>query len=613
MGQCLTLAKPRTWPSFKSRKRIPSLPEVDPPGEATPPPAEVVPQGEENEAAKTHHEPSTATANNNYESPNDRSGSSGNNDLSGSDNPHPGPSPHTDASNDAKKSTDEGDDGFPRWWDSIMETIRPRGIAVAALEHLKPIRGYGEADLPVVELHKAMYGSFNLVVPVRFRKDSFRCIVRIPGHGVADIWNEVDARRLRGEFHAMKMLKRESSIPIPDVYGFDDRIEKSNPAGCPYVLMEYVEGIPLEKVWYCKDKPDMSPEEAAVRRIRALDGVSSAMIQLGRFSYHKTGEPEFDDKTGRFMGVGPTNLCDYAVLREDNKQNSGTFLQEPCDNERMMWDGQLDEVRIRPDAYSKGTLNILRILVASLDERPVTYSNVECDLTKSRDRDEVPQRFVLRHTDVDLQNIMVDQNGNVVSIIDWDGMVFVPRDLAADAYPWFLAEDWCPWLNAGSFGENRDGNRAGETQASTSSSGSGSSDSSDSESEDDGNSGDTSDPDSMVSLRLYRRIYREMMARKRLETGQGAVEAALGDASTRASLVAANMQVAILNPKLRAWFVDICVDEMIRINGKAGLEDMDSEDMILTMGGDLIWEHRKKEVVDFLRKGALALFETADL
>ncbi|EPE08405.1 serine threonine protein kinase [Ophiostoma piceae UAMH 11346] len=55
-------------------------------------------------------------------------------------------------------------------------------------------------------------------------------------------------------------------------------------------------------------------------------------------------------------------------------------------------------------------------------------------------------QFVLRHPDLNMQNIIVSDDGTVVGIIDWDGVAAVPRCLGSECYPMFLTRDWNPCI-----------------------------------------------------------------------------------------------------------------------------------------------------------------------
>lgn len=52
--------------------------------------------------------------------------------------------------------------------------------------------------------------------------------------------------------------------------------------------------------------------------------------------------------------------------------------------------------------------------------------------------------FVLSHPDFDSQNVLVDDDGTITGIIDWDDVDVRPRQGAAAAYPMWLTVDWDP-------------------------------------------------------------------------------------------------------------------------------------------------------------------------
>jgi hypothetical protein len=52
--------------------------------------------------------------------------------------------------------------------------------------------------------------------------------------------------------------------------------------------------------------------------------------------------------------------------------------------------------------------------------------------------------FALRHSDLDLQNILIDEEGNVTGIIDWDGSLAMPRCVGHASVLAFLDRDFYP-------------------------------------------------------------------------------------------------------------------------------------------------------------------------
>ena len=52
--------------------------------------------------------------------------------------------------------------------------------------------------------------------------------------------------------------------------------------------------------------------------------------------------------------------------------------------------------------------------------------------------------FVLFHPDFDSQNVLVDDDGTITGIINWENVYIGPRQGAAAAYPMWLSVDWDP-------------------------------------------------------------------------------------------------------------------------------------------------------------------------
>lgn len=91
-------------------------------------------------------------------------------------------------------------------------------------------------------------GSYHVVINVLFA-DGTMWVLKIPGIGHGQ--GAVSAKSLVSEAQTMRLIKRETSVPVPEVYAFDATI--SNELGCPYILMEMIHGKPLYEVWFDED------------------------------------------------------------------------------------------------------------------------------------------------------------------------------------------------------------------------------------------------------------------------------------------------------------------------------------------------------------------------
>lgn len=77
--------------------------------------------------------------------------------------------------------------------------------------------------------------------------------------------------------------------------------------------------------------------------------------------------------------------------------------------------------------YTVGTSNFFDIVLS----HPVFHSSPT-------------DTFALRHSDLDLQNILIDEEGNVTGILDWDGSLAMPCCVGHASVPAFLDHDFYP-------------------------------------------------------------------------------------------------------------------------------------------------------------------------
>lgn len=112
-------------------------------------------------------------------------------------------------------------------------------------------------------------------------------------------------------------------------------------------------------------------------RIRALEGIASAMVQLGQFSLRSGGRPLFDDN-GELAGVG-------AVL-ETNWRNAESEVIGPwtspkkCHSSILHWNRQ-------SNAMNRGMVKMLQAAICCI-------------------QGDEPEAFVLSFPDFDFRNIL---------------------------------------------------------------------------------------------------------------------------------------------------------------------------------------------------------------
>ena len=256
-------------------------------------------------------------------------------------------------------------------------------------------------SIPCKRVVGPIHGSFNIAYRIAF-EDGLQWLLKIPHNGHRKGWNEVAAKGLRTEFHTMKMIKNRTSIPIPAVHDFDDNLD--NDIGCPFMMMDFIEGEPLYKVWFNKEQ---GPLKLDMIRARALQTLASAMVQLTKFKVTSGGALEFD-KNGKPTGVGSAKIVDMVAMMEEpySEENPDPLCEKGPSSDPLSFS------MFTPDQYlsrytasvqERGTLQMLRICM----EGVLKASHLD------------GKQFCLTHPDLDTQNIIVKEDGTLCGLIDW--------------------------------------------------------------------------------------------------------------------------------------------------------------------------------------------------
>ncbi|KAF2663508.1 hypothetical protein BT63DRAFT_461235 [Microthyrium microscopicum] len=320
---------------------------------------------------------------------------------------------------------------------SVIKRLNVDGIASYSLAIRKGHMSVSECNALscTVEENNPMVGSFNIVYCIQFN-DGLKWVIKIPSNAHPGSWDTESANALRSEALLMQFLKRETNIPIPSVFAYDMSLD--NPTNCPHIIMEFAHGRSLRDMWFDKR---LSDEKRKQKRARALMQYASRIIQLNKFTFSKGGSIEFDID-GRMIGIQPLRKVDQDSLLADFEAGGDITTKYitggPYEDQFSMFIEAFD----RRDAhqrnqgdFKKASRKLLRLFLSwiPLD----VYDGIE---TTSIDT----HPFVLSHSDPDSQNILVDQDGNITSIIDWDGACSSPRTPGNIGFPSWLTRDWDP-------------------------------------------------------------------------------------------------------------------------------------------------------------------------
>jgi len=270
-------------------------------------------------------------------------------------------------------------------------------------------------------------------------------VVKIPCVGTAARWQKQDAYMMRSEFGTIKFIGERTKCPVPEVVAYDDKLD--NTLGAPYILMKACTGISASEVWHDahpihkdwdRDTVDFPSKELASKRERILRSLAQAMAELRHLEFDKIGALDFEtvDANGR-PAIG--SLWEWNIDPDLTAEDMAT---EKALIEKPVYDSSLE-------LYTNGLLDVWPC--EGHEGRPgVIYGVLDAlfrsdAFAKSVKPGDSEETFVLRHDDLNLQNVFCDPDtGEVTGIIDWERASTAPRSLGYASLPKFLALDWMP-------------------------------------------------------------------------------------------------------------------------------------------------------------------------
>lgn len=89
-------------------------------------------------------------------------------------------------------------------------------------------------------LDPPLFGSCHVVYILEFAKGVLWAL-KVPALGHHDAWDESGARALTSEALTMRLLARETTVPLPVMYHYDSSLD--NELHCPFILMDFVDGL----------------------------------------------------------------------------------------------------------------------------------------------------------------------------------------------------------------------------------------------------------------------------------------------------------------------------------------------------------------------------------
>ncbi|KAK2872136.1 hypothetical protein FQN49_002527 [Arthroderma sp. PD_2] len=325
------------------------------------------------------------------------------------------------------------DDEHDAVFDRVRDTLELRNLPQLAIDmrndrHL----ARGDTLTSIYDCHtlpQPLFGSHHILFQLEFN-DGVRWLLKVPANGYPNAFDEMSALSLRSEALTMRLLKRETAVQVPEVYHFEDSC--NNKLSCPFILMEYIVGLPLYEVWF---NQHVTPDVLEQRRLQTLHDVARTMVELNKYVFSQGGAINFD-QDGEPSDIGPfrrvhTEAMLNALHTNDEYDGANIFHTAgpfTCPKSYFTYMLEKRKPPANEDSYSLGLYKLLQLFI------DLAFVGI--------DGHQQGDGFVLSHPDFDIQNVIVSEDGKLQGLIDWDGVVTVPRCLGNERYPSWLTRDW---------------------------------------------------------------------------------------------------------------------------------------------------------------------------
>jgi hypothetical protein len=273
-----------------------------------------------------------------------------------------------------------------------------------------------------------------------------RYVIKVPCVGTASRWLNEDAYMLRNDARTMLYIRKHTDVPCPEVLGFNDTL--SNTLGAPYIIMRANKGISSNRIWFDRDEDgddDLDnagqPDADRMRiRVNFLRSLAAQMAKLQTLEFDSAGTLNFDQDP-EVPIIGPTYhwkvVSEMTKLTIDDMGTSASInCIPPYSSSQDYYVDALDNCWPWDEGYFPDCNNGRRFVMLYMLARP--------PFNASKKIGDEKESFVLRHDDLNFQNILCDEQGNVTAIIDWDKCRAVPRCVGFTSLPAFLTKDWTP-------------------------------------------------------------------------------------------------------------------------------------------------------------------------
>ncbi|KAK4097668.1 kinase-like protein [Parathielavia hyrcaniae] len=236
-------------------------------------------------------------------------------------------------------------------------------------------------------------------------------------------------RKTRGEVTTLRWIRRTTHVPVPKIIAFDDT--QDNEIGFEWILMELIPGISAYKRWR---KLSMAEKTCFVEQVAEFQSqFLRHSIEDAKFQSIGTLVPADPPSDQTYSHPKPGRIVSHMFFMGDHFhydiargpfRSSHDWLSAYISIIRQ---AQTKALAKTEDEDREDAKNCLRVATKLAKLLPKIFPAV---LNPA-------EQTVLWHDDLSLQNILVDDDGKVTALIDWECVSCEPLWVAAEM-PKFL-------------------------------------------------------------------------------------------------------------------------------------------------------------------------------
>ncbi|CAG8923960.1 unnamed protein product [Penicillium salamii] len=213
-----------------------------------------------------------------------------------------------------------------------------------------------------------------------------------------------------GEVTTLRFLRRSTKIPVPEIFAYDETA--STEIGYEWILMERMPGVPAYKKWRTM---------TTFQKVALVQQMAEFQAQMFQHTFSGIGTLIPGDETAQNEQLGEIVSTSFFMgqrftfdIARGPFRSTYDWLSSHLKCIIQNYTLEKEEAEDEDDEEAADfALSVTNSLIGLLPKIFPTRQNP-------------PEQSVLWHQDLNLNNILVDEKGNITAVIDWECVSAMP-------------------------------------------------------------------------------------------------------------------------------------------------------------------------------------------